>query len=110
MESLFDAIGGLPGLEFAMERFCDRVRADREMAPLFGALDMPRLKARVMARLADATDGPVEWSLSAVLIDAQELEAVGRHLAPALEEMGLESGLAAMVSERVWPVRTAVAA
>jgi truncated hemoglobin YjbI len=110
MDCVYDAIGGLAGLEFAIEGVCDRVRADREMAPLFRSLDMPRLKSRLMAQLADATGGPVPWTPAAVLLDEPEVQAVLRHLAPALEDIGIDRELAEAISERVWPAGSTVAA
>ena len=40
MDRLYDAIGGLPALEVAVNRFCARVRSDMEVAEFFVWVDL----------------------------------------------------------------------
>jgi hemoglobin len=58
MTTLFERIGGEPALNAAVELFYTRVLHDRELAPLFGGIDMPRLKEHQRRFLSLALGGP----------------------------------------------------
>ena len=45
MNSIYDAIGGQPALEAAVERFYERVTADPELASFFAEMDMRKLRS-----------------------------------------------------------------
>jgi hemoglobin len=110
MDSLYDRIGGLPALEVAVERFYERVRADREVAPLFASTERPRHKSRLIAWLGHMTGGPTRPPAADSRPEELYVEAVTRHLPATLEELGIEGDLAASIVAGMWPRAGAAAA
>jgi hypothetical protein len=62
MSSIFEAIGGLPALEVAVERFYERVTADPELASFFVGMDLHKLKYHQIAFLGQALGGPIRFN------------------------------------------------
>ena len=56
--SIYNAIGGAPAVNAAVDLFYDKVLADDLLAPWFTATDMTRQKAHMRAFLAVAIGGP----------------------------------------------------
>ena len=58
MDRLCEAIGGLPALEVAVNRFCERVRSDMGVAEFFVWMDLHQQKSHLLAYLGQALGGP----------------------------------------------------
>ena len=58
MSGIYDAIGGLPALEVAVQ-LSERVAEDSELASFFVGMDLRKLKSHLAASLDEAVDGPV---------------------------------------------------
>src|SRR5690242_21302579 len=108
MCSIYDALGGLPALEVAIARFCERVAGDPEVAPFFIGMDLHRQKSHLIAYVAQAIGGPARYSGASmraahrrVRIDQRHFDAVARHLADTLRELGIGDPLVEAVMRRI---------
>src|SRR5262249_37003650 len=115
MDSLYDAIGGLPALEVAVQQFSDRVARDPELASLFVAMDLHKLKCHLIACLAEAVGGPKRYSGSTMPCvhahlhnELQHFDAVAHHFSETLRELDIDEAVAVAVLERVWPLATQI--
>ena len=115
MQNLYDAIGGLPALEAAVQRFSERVARDPEVASFFARMDLHQLKRRLSAFLGQAVGGPVRYKGSTMRrahghlrIEQRHFDAIARHLAGALRDLAVPDVLIAAVMERVWPLATQI--
>ena len=113
MDSLYDAIGGLPALEVAVQQFSDRVARDPELASLFVAMDLHKLKCHLIVCLAEAIGGPIRYTGSTMRCvhahlhnEQRHFEAVAHHLCETLRELGIDEAVAVFVMESVWPLAT----
>jgi len=52
MNNIYDAIGGQPALDIAVQRFQERVMADPDLACHFGGMDMRRIMVHQINLLA----------------------------------------------------------
>jgi hemoglobin len=111
MDSLYDAIGGLPALEAAVQRFCERVRTDMEVAEFFVWTDLHQQKSRLIALLSQAVGGPTRHIRATIApahaylrIEERHFDVVADHLAGTLEELGIADVLVAAVMDRIWPL------
>ena len=115
MDSLYDAIGGLPALEVAVQRFCERVRTDMEVAEYFVWTDLHQQKARLIEYLGQVVGGATRHARAtmrrnqAILpIRQRQFEVIVDHLVAALQELGIDDALVAAVMERIWPLATQI--
>jgi len=111
MDSLYDAIGGLPALEAAVQRFCERVKTDTEIAAFFAGMDLHQQKSYLIAYLHQAVGGrtrhtgaTMRRSHAHVQIGQREFDVVANHLAATLMELGISDDLVAAVMNRVRPL------
>jgi hemoglobin len=111
MDTLYDAIGGLPALEVAVQRFCERVRTDMAVAEFFVWMDLHHQKSQLIGCLRQVVGGPTHQARAtmrrkhAILpVRQRQFEVVVDHLVAALQELGIADALVAAVMERTWPV------
>jgi hemoglobin len=110
MDTLFDAIGGLPALEVAVQRFCERVRTDMAVAEFFVWVEPHHQKSQLIGCLSQVVGGPTHDRVlmrrnQAVLpIRQRQFEVILEHLVAALQELGIDAALVAAVMERTWPI------
>jgi len=60
MDSIYNAIGGQPALDKAVQRFQARVQADPDLACHFGGMDMRRMMTHQINLLALFFAGPAD--------------------------------------------------
>lgn len=111
MCSLYDAIGGLPALEVAVERLSRRVTADPELGRFFVGMDLHKIKTHLIGFLGHAVGGPVRYTGSTMRrahghlgIEQRHFERFARHLAETLREIAVPEKCVAAVMKRVWPL------
>jgi hemoglobin len=103
MRSRYDQIGGLPALEFAVERFSQRVATDPELAEFFAAMDSQRLRNDLVGFLVQAVSRPVRTS-ETMRILPRHFHRVAHHLRATLREMAMPEAVVAAVMQRVGPM------
>ena len=57
-DSLYQQLGGQPGLTRLMDDFMARLLADRRMNPFFKDVDQPHVKAQLVAQFCEVSGGP----------------------------------------------------
>ena len=60
--TLYDRVGGEAAVAQLLERFYERVLADRELAPFFAGIPMEKLRAMQTLFFCAALDGPFEYT------------------------------------------------
>ena len=114
MDRLYEAIGGLPALEVAVNRFCERVRSDMEVAEFFVWMDLHQQKSHLLAYLGQVLGGPtrhtraIRRSHAVLPIRQRQFEVVVDHLVAALQELAVDDALVAAAMERIWPLATQI--
>jgi hemoglobin len=110
--SIYDSIGGAPAVRAAVNDFYARVLADARLAPFFTRTDLQRLKAHQRAFIAAAIGGPKMFagrdmaSAHAGLgIGDVDFDAVARHLADTLTELGVPKDTIGQISGALAPLR-----
>lgn len=117
--ALYDRIGGELAVLAAVDGFYAKVVADPLTRPFFDGLDLAALTQKQVAFLTWAFGGPAEHrgrplrEAHAALVATRGLsdahfDAVARHLAATLAELGVEAADAAEVMTIVGSVRTEV--
>ena len=111
MDSIYDAIGGLPVLEVAVQRFCERLRADKEVAHFFVWVDLHQQKSNLIAYLGQSIGAATGNSDATMLrphthmrIEQRHLEVVADHLAGTLQEIRIADALVGAIMDRMWPL------
>jgi hemoglobin len=111
MDSLYDAIGGLPALEVAVQQFCERVRMDTEVSAFFAGMDLHQQKSHLIAYLGQAVGGPTRYTGASMRraraqaqIGQREFDVVANHLTATLQELGVGDDLVEAVMNRVRPL------
>jgi hemoglobin len=115
--TIFDAIGGAPAVEAAVNDFYVRVLADPALAPVFAGADMNRLKAHQRAFIAAAVGGPQLYAgrdmatahAGLGIVDAQ-FDAVVGHLVDTLAGLGVPGDTIAQIGAALTPLRTDIVA
>jgi hemoglobin len=111
MSRLYDAIGGLPALEVAVERFSQRVAADPELRQFFVGMDLHGIKNHLIAFLGHSVGGPIRYTGSTMRrahehlhIEQRHFDLFAEHLKETLREVAVSDPLVAAVMKRVWPL------
>jgi hemoglobin len=109
--SLYERIGGEPAVRAAVDRFYERVLADRELKDFFKGVGMSRLKAHQLAFLSQALGGPRRYSgasmrdaHSRLAIEQRHFDAVAVHLTETLRELGVSEEIVAAIAAAVAPL------
>ena len=115
MESIYDAIGGRPALEAAVDRFYERVTADKDLASFFHGIEMRKLKAHQLAFLGQAIGGPARYNGSEMQqahahlrIEQRHFDAVAEHLVGTLREFAVPDPLIGSIVERIAPLASQI--
>lgn len=118
MTSLYEQLGGSPAIDAAVDIFYRKVLADELLAPYFDDVDMERQAAKQKAFLTMVTGGPANYSgkdmrrahahLVAEGIGDAHFDAVVRHLAATLKELGVTDDKIAQVGALAESVRADV--
>ena len=118
MTSLYDELGGEPAIDAAVIIFYRKVLADERLALFFGDVDMERQAGKQKLFLTMVTGGPAHYSgkdmrlahapLVVWGIDDSHFDAVVRHLAETLKELGVDDAKIARVGAIAESVRADV--
>lgn len=94
--SLYQRLGGQPGIEAVTGRFLEIVAADPRINGRFAKTDIPALKAKLVDQICEATGGPCKYAgkpmreaHAGMRITAAEFNAMGEDLAKALDFFGV---------------------
>jgi hemoglobin len=107
-DTLFDVLGGTPGIAKVVDEMYARVLADEELAPFFKGTDLIRLKRMQTEFLSAMIDGPVRYS-GAELTEIHRGRGIERrhfskfcgHMLAALSAHGVAPNLVDQVLGRV---------
>ncbi|MFF3852815.1 group 1 truncated hemoglobin [Micromonospora sp. NPDC002575] len=110
--SIFAAIGGAPAVHAAVDDFYVRVLADPTLAPLFGGVDLARLKTHQRAFIAAAIGGPQLYAgrdmaaaHAGLRISDAQFDAVVGHLVDTLAGLGVPGETIARIGDTLAPLR-----
>ena len=113
--TLFDTLGGTPGLTAAVDEFYRRVVADPELAPWFADVDMPTLRRHQVLFLSAATGGPQTYDGREMHLAHEGLEITDRafdrvagHLADTLAHLGVDDATVQTVLGAIGPLRGSI--
>lgn len=114
--SLYQRLGGQPALEAAVERFYEKVLADKRVNYFFEDVSMVKQKRKQKEFLAAALGGPIPYvgkDLRKAHADMDGLndthfDAIAEHLQSTLEELKVDKALIAEVMAIVSSTRNAV--
>lgn len=94
--SLYERLGGEPGIEGLVRRFYDRVLADPQLAPFFTNTALEKLLVMQREFFGAALDGPqtysglaLSWAHAGRGITTEHFNRYAQHLLAALEEIGV---------------------
>jgi hemoglobin len=111
--TIFDAIGGAPAVQAAVDDFYVRVLADPALAPVFGGADLNRLKAHQRAFIAAAVGGPqlyagrdMATAHAGLGITDIQFDAVVAHLVDTLTGLGVPGDTITQIGAALTPLRT----
>ena len=106
MDRLYEAIGGLPALEVAVNRFCERVRSDMEVAEFFvwrsASAEIPSARLQILGGPTRHSRATIRRRHAILPIRQRQVEVVLDHLVAALHGLGIGDALVAAVMERIW--------
>lgn len=113
--TLFETLGGTPGLTAAVDDFYRRVVADPDLAPWFADVDMPSLRRHQVLFLSAATGGPVaydgrEMELAHEGLDVTDaaFDRVAGHLHDTLVALGVDGATTQTVLGAIAPLRAPI--
>ena len=69
--SLYERLGGKPAITAVIDDFVGNVAGDTRINKRFGGADIPRLKARLVDQVCEATGGPCKYT-GATMRDAHK--------------------------------------
>ena len=95
---VFDRIGGMPRIEWLVDRFVDEIRSDRELAPFLAGVDWASLKKSQVAFFTEAFGGhfphpSVDLRRTHVQLEGEQFVRVALLLHDTLLSLGLPSEL-----------------
>jgi hemoglobin len=68
-KSLYDRLGGTPAITAVVDDFIGNVAGDARINKRFAGADVPRLKAKLVEQICEATGGPCKYT-GASMVDA----------------------------------------
>ena len=111
-QTLYEAIGGAPAVEAAVDNFYERVLNDPELVGFFDEKRLPWLKVQQRAFLTQVMSGPAEYkgrnmkeAHAHMTITNEHFDLVAGHLTDSLKELGVPTNLAKQVLGLVAPLR-----
>ena len=115
MNNIYEAIGGQPAVEAAVNRFYERVTVDPQLAHFFAGMDLRGLKVHQAAFLGQAIGGPQTYSGAGMQrahahlrIEQRHFDAVAGHLVGTLEDLSVPDHLIEAIVERIAPLASQV--
>lgn len=117
--SLYDAIGGEPAIDAAVDRFYDKVLGDPLLAPLFHSMDMTAQRRKQKAFFGTIFKGQTEGVQAYMrhahqrlvddgLIGDAHFDAVAGHLQATLEDLSVPAPLTHKIMTAAAGLRDAV--
>ncbi|MFC5748241.1 group I truncated hemoglobin [Actinomadura rugatobispora] len=110
--SIYDAIGGAPAVQAAVDDFYTRVTADPRLSGFFSDVDMRRLKSHQRAFIAAAIGGPQIYegrdmaaAHAGLDIADAHFDAVVGHLVDTLTALGVPEDTIATIGSTLAPLR-----
>ena len=110
--SIYDAIGGAPAVQAAVDDFYSRVTADPKLEKFFTDVDMRRLKGHQRAFITAAIGGPQIYegrdmgaAHAGLDIADEHFDAVVGHLVDTLASLGVPEETIATIGEKLAPLR-----
>ena len=107
-DSLYAQLGGKANIAAAVEKFYEKVLADKELQRFFAKTNMTWLKMRQTQFMTQALGGPAEYkgrsmksAHAQLLIEPRHFERVGTHLAVTLTELGVPPQVVDSVMEKI---------
>ncbi len=111
MANIYDAIGGAPAVEAAVNRFYERVTVDPAIEHFFKNADMRKLKVHQVAFLSQALGGPATYAGAAMdrahahlRIEQRHFDAVAGHVVGTLQDLSVPEHLIAAVVDTIAPL------
>jgi methyl-accepting chemotaxis protein len=112
-QPVYHRLGGMAAITAAVEKFYERVLADRDLGHFFTRVNLNWLKRRQAQFLAQALGGPVDYpgrpmekAHAHLAIEARHFERTAGHLAATLRELGLAPALVDEVLAAVAPLKS----
>jgi hemoglobin len=113
--TIYEAVGGEPGLAGVVEDLYVRILADPELGGFFAGADMPRLKGRQVEFFAAALGGPQPYRGASMRdvhrgkgIGQEHFDLVAGHLVAALGEAGVPDGTVAQILVVIAPLASEI--
>ncbi len=110
-QNIYDLLGGRAAIEAAVVRFYELVTGDPMLEPLFGGVNMQRLRGHQMAFLTQALGGPANYkganmqkAHSHLPIEQRHFDAVVGHLLITLHELKVEEPVIGRIVESLAPL------
>lgn len=110
--TVFDAIGGAPAIQVAVDNLYDRLRADVQLSHYFDGVDMRQLKNHMRMFLAAALGGPnlyqgrnMRLAHAHLGITAAAWDTTVGHLVATLADLGVAVDVIAQIGASVAPLR-----
>ena len=97
--SLYDRLGGRPGITAVIDQFVANVAADRRINGRFATTDIPNLKGHLVAQVCNATGGPCMYqgrdmkrTHAGMQISTADFGALVQDLVAALDVFNVPAG------------------
>jgi hemoglobin len=117
MATIYDTIGGRDSVTAAVELFCTRVLADPTLRPYFADTDMRAQKAHMRAFLASALGGPdvyrgrdMHAAHAHLRVTDEAFDRVVDHLVWTLDALGLPDDVIEAIGAKLAPLRADIVA
>ncbi|MBO0767072.1 MAG: group 1 truncated hemoglobin [Solirubrobacterales bacterium] len=113
--TIYDAIGGEPAVNAAVESFYEKVWADPDLLEYFATADRERLKGHQRAFLTTALGGPTAYAGKSMAeahkgrgISAAAFDRVVEHLVATLKELGVGEDTVSAIGAKLGPLKPEV--
>ena len=110
-ETLYQRIGGESAVQLAVDRFYQRVLADRSLSHFFTGANMGRLKAHQFAFLSQVLGGPRQYSGASMsqahahlAIEQHHFDSVALHLVETLKELRVPAEIIGEITRELIPL------
>ena len=113
--TLYERLGGEPGVAALLEELYVRAQADPLLAPFLASTDIERLKVQQFALISQALGGPHHYSgpslpqsHARLRIEQRHFDAFVAHLHGALRQLSAADDLAEEILSRVRPLSSVI--
>ena len=111
-ENLYEKLGGGPTVKAVVENFYERLMGQPALAPVFGDVDMDRLKRHQALFISQVLGGPKEYdgrtmyqAHKNLLVTDAQFDAVAGHLKATLASLNVDAQDIGTVMDRVAPLK-----